>query len=131
MDLVSLSYVSLARIPRHSVEMLDIMRAALDRNERLGITGVLFFAGDHFYQVLEGDAQAVTALFDRIAQDRRHCCVKRLGVVPIGERRFAEWAMRFLDEGRVPELRHRFPAEALFADSPNAVARVEHALAQS
>ena len=54
-------------------------------------------AGNVFVQALEGDSKAVTALFNRIANDPRHRDVELVSHGPIGNRRFEEWGMRLVD----------------------------------
>ncbi|MGY6632921.1 MAG: BLUF domain-containing protein [Alkalilacustris sp.] len=95
--LASLAYVSLSKIPGFSPEMLDLVRVCLARNPALGLTGALYFDGTQFYQVLEGPAAALEAMYATIAADPRHCAVQRLWDGPIAQRRFGDWAMKFVD----------------------------------
>jgi hypothetical protein len=50
----------------------QIVTRARARNAREGITGLLVFDGMHFWQHLEGPAEAVNALMQRLAADPRH-----------------------------------------------------------
>ena len=97
--LASLAYVSLSKIPSFSPEMLDLARACLTRNPALGLTGALYFDGVQFYQVLEGNPDSLEAMYATIAADPRHSAVQRLWDGPIARRRFADWAMKFVEGG--------------------------------
>lgn len=46
-------------------------------------------------QVLEGEAQAIETLFDRIQTDRRHTDVTRVMNRPIAQRLFPNWTMGY------------------------------------
>ena len=48
-----------------------------------------------FFQVLEGDRQIVTDLFNKIATDQRHIRVVKIILEPIEERNFGEWTMGY------------------------------------
>jgi hypothetical protein len=74
----------------------DIIRVARAFNRSNDITGVLVFDGEHFYQLLEGDAMTVAALGERIAKDSRHHCFEILQQGPReGARRFPDWSMAY------------------------------------
>jgi len=129
MPLCRLSYASLSRIEKYSIEMLDICRSSLSRNRRLGISGILYFDGKHFFQVLEGDADALETVFTSIRADGRH-----FGVVPLTRRNdtqrgFGGAPMRFIDADRIPELRDDFPYAQLAGGDRDMLERVERLLA--
>jgi hypothetical protein len=71
-----------------------ILGVAQVKNRRLDLTGMLAQGDRHFAQVLEGRAEAVAALMDRIRCDPRHREVRTLLEEPIERRQFARWAMR-------------------------------------
>lgn len=50
----------------------QILHVSRERNQQLGITGVLVFDGGRFCQLIEGAQPAVVALAQRIRQDPRH-----------------------------------------------------------
>ena len=108
--LTTLAYTSNALVPAHSPEMLDIARASLRNNERLGVTGALFFDGRHFYQVLEGDEPVLACLFDTIRADPRHTDVQLVYYRRLSERRFGDWAMKFVDGTHRRDLAELFTA---------------------
>ena len=109
--LSTLAYTSRALIPAHSAEMLEIARASLRNNSRLGVTGALYFDGLRFYQVLEGDENVLACLFDTIRADPRHFDVQCVYHTPTPQRRFGDWSMKFVDGTSQPELATLFRGE--------------------
>lgn len=77
----------------HEVDAL--LESARRHNTRHDLTGMLAFDSRYFLQVLEGDREALSALYGRLVTDPRHRRVVILGVEPIERRRFADWAMAF------------------------------------
>lgn len=92
-----LCYVSKSLVRPHSPEMLSIVRACLQRNPRMEISGALWFDNWHFFQVLEGPLRAIRRLFERIRSDERHRYVVEIDLRPLPARRFARWPMKFVD----------------------------------
>jgi hypothetical protein len=74
---------------------LELLQAARENNARLGLTGMLLYAEGSFFQVLEGPADDVDALYTRIERDRRHCQVTQIIREPIPRRYFEAWTMGF------------------------------------
>lgn len=67
------------------------------RNNRQGdITGCLLYTGRHYAQILEGEADAVAALVERIAGDPRHGDLTVVADQDIALRSFPDWSMGFL-----------------------------------
>lgn len=71
-----------------------ILVQARRNNPALGITGCLVCRHDLYLQLLEGEAEPVEALYERIAADDRHLAVERLHSGPVASRMFPDWAMR-------------------------------------
>jgi hypothetical protein len=99
--LVRLMYASRAVEPVRADTLNLIMKTSTQNNATVGVTGVLCFSGAIFLQVLEGGRAAVSALYNRIAQDDRHTDVMLLSLEEIDERRFAGWAMGQVDIARL------------------------------
>lgn len=97
MALFSLLYVSrsLVRGPEGEAAVEDIVRASLERNRQLGVTGALAFTGLHFSQVLEGTRDAVEALMASIDRDPRHTEVRIIQQGALEARRFETWALAY------------------------------------
>lgn len=72
-----------------------ILATSRARNAQAEITGALLASHGCFMQVLEGPADAVTALMDRIARDPRHCAMRRIPDESADRRLFADWSMYF------------------------------------
>ncbi|MEY4563467.1 MAG: hypothetical protein RLZZ618_2744 [Pseudomonadota bacterium] len=99
--LVRLMYASRAADSVTQDELAQIMKRAKADNPAAGITGVLCFSAGVFLQVLEGGRASVNALYNRIAQDRRHSDVTLLSFEEIGERSFACWSMGQVNLSRI------------------------------
>ncbi|MFC3093120.1 BLUF domain-containing protein [Alteromonas sediminis] len=72
-----------------------ILKTAREKNQQLGISGMLICDYHHFLQVLEGDKDHVSGIYDVIAHDPRHTGVKLIEAVDTDTRLFGEWAMGF------------------------------------
>lgn len=73
--------------------LTDILESSLRHNSPAGLTGALLAGSGRFLQVLEGPGEALTGLFERIAQDSRHGNVVVIEHRPIRRRQFADWSM--------------------------------------
>jgi hypothetical protein len=93
--LVRLLYASRAAESVNADALAAIVKRSKEHNPRVGVTGVLCFCTNAhvFLQVLEGGRDAVSALYNRIAQDPRHRDVALLSYEEIGERNFSSWSM--------------------------------------
>ena len=127
--LTTLCYQSRAPGEPGSDELDDLLTDARDRNRRLGVTGMLVYEGDRFFQWLEGPSEALGGLWTSINRDSRHREVELLGegVTPV--RLFSGWDLRFLDRraaavaaGQTPE--DAAPAAARPESAPAELARL-------
>lgn len=95
MALIHLVYLSsLVDISLES-EIPKILEASVRNNPVTGITGMLLYCDGNFIQVLEGEADAVLEVFDRICADSRHRDIFEVMREPIAEREFAQWSMGY------------------------------------
>ena len=101
-----ISYVSEAVLAPENLkqEIEAIVAAARTKNSELGITGVLFFENQHFFQTIEGEEQHLRDLYQAIEKDARHKEIKVLIDRPIEKRAFPDWDM-----------------DAFFVDSPELI----------
>lgn len=76
-------------------DILNILQQSRQHNAQVGISGILLYMHGHIIQVLEGEKQAVTALFKRIELDPRHKNVACVLNQSIAERLFAQWSMGY------------------------------------
>lgn len=73
--------------------LAGILLGARRNNRRDDITGALICRHDLYLQLIEGPAEAIEALYARIAADDRHVDVQPLLVRKVTARMFPEWAM--------------------------------------
>jgi hypothetical protein len=121
-------YLSRVSQKLSSEELVALLTKARRSNESAGITGAMVYGENRFMQVLEGEAAAVTTLYERIVGDPRHQAILKLADKPIAERTFVDWSMAFreLSPEQAAELQgYTSPAyweQTTFAsDSPDAV----------
>lgn len=93
-NLYSLIYLSTVADTVDDAVLEDIRAVAEKRNGRDGITGVLYFNGRNFVQMLEGPRTVVTGLMDDIAEDLRHYGVAVLMEGETDRRHFPDWHMQ-------------------------------------
>lgn len=75
-----------------------ILSAAHKFNGPHHITGLLLFDGTFYLQRLEGDREAISDLYRRIAADPRHTEVNVLAAGSLVERQCPGWSMGFVDD---------------------------------
>ncbi len=90
-----LIYMSIETRQMSDQDLLDLLSEAREKNERLGITGLLFYYKKEFVQILEGEKEAIFSLFDTIRLDKRHRGVELFWDAPIDNRGFHNWSMGF------------------------------------
>lgn len=102
MSLIRLAYASEATFspsPDHSgVEphVARILLASRRNNARQAVVGGLYYGNNRFFQYLEGEEEAVNAVYDRIRQDERHRGVTTLLEEPLKQRTFDNWSMKYV-----------------------------------
>lgn len=89
-----LIYVSTSQIGDDPGELDRIVEYSRVRNEQAGITGMLWFNGTSFIQVLEGDHGVVDETLRRIRIDVRHTDLRIIADRDVTTRMFGDWAMR-------------------------------------
>lgn len=93
MHLVRLIYCSKVERSVGMPDVNNIIAKAREVNQSLGISGILSFDTKYFLQALEGGRSAVSALYNKIATDKRHTDITLLSFEAINERLFTEWGM--------------------------------------
>jgi hypothetical protein len=93
MSLIQLIYIS-EPFGFDEAMLGGILVQARRNNPALGITGCLVCRHDLYLQMFEGEADAVEALYARVAVDDRHLAVELLYSEPTTDRLFPDWAMR-------------------------------------
>jgi hypothetical protein len=92
-------YISRSFTRVDPAELNAIVAESIARNTEAGITGMLWFDGANFAQVIEGDNAEVGATMNRIRADSRHTDVEIVLDRAIISRQFGNWAMRYADDG--------------------------------
>lgn len=97
MDIISWMYVSKSLVPeeRYDVVLDEIVDVALQRNERLRVTGCLISGRMRFAQMIEGPLDSVAELRKSIEADDRHTEVTTIDALQIGRRRFSGWSLAY------------------------------------
>ena len=90
-----LIYVSSARRLMDGSALCDLLAQSREKNERLGVTGLLIYAGGNFMQALEGDEGCVRDLYNTIRDDDRHKDVQLVLTGGTRRRDFDRWSMAY------------------------------------
>jgi Sensors of blue-light using FAD len=109
-NFIRLAYISRAtETNSDSIKELNnqIHSKALQFNAKNGITGILCFDNNCYFQCLEGAEDAVEPLYSKILHDRRHTDVKIVIKEPIASLSFTEWQMKYIPnvEWMIPLIR--------------------------
>jgi len=89
-------YSSESATPMQTDELEDILEGARESNAEVGITGALVYVDGYFLQVLEGEAEDVQELMERIEKDVRHEAVTVLKRGEEPAALFNEWTMAYV-----------------------------------
>ena len=99
-QLIQCIYASAASRVMETKELADLLQVARENNVQLGLTGMLLYAEGSFFQVLEGPADVVDALYNKIERDKRHHQMTLVIREPIPKRCFDAWTMGFYKVSR-------------------------------
>lgn len=92
-----LVYVSAATELLSKPDLLDLLSRAREKNQRQGVTGLLLYKDGDFIQLLEGERDAVKALYQTILKDPRHTGATVMLEGETETRLFTDWSMGFRD----------------------------------
>ena len=92
-----LIYLSTANPEINQSDIENILSTARKFNADNNLSGCLIFHNNHFLQLLEGDKEIVTSLYEKIIKDQRHTNIRLLHESNKTIRSFAEWRMAFVD----------------------------------
>jgi Sensors of blue-light using FAD len=106
-NLLRLIYVSRAASAVDSASIDALLKQARERNEELGLTGVLCTGRGHFVQLLEGPQANVVNLYARICRDKRHEGSELVSVALADERAFPKWSMGHIEGEMLGESTHK------------------------
>ncbi|MBT9392750.1 BLUF domain-containing protein [Hymenobacter sp. NST-14] len=97
-----LIYQSKATMVFSGPQVSQLLNCVQQRNQAAGITGMLWYDGRRFLQIMEGPASTLEHVFSRICLDCRHTRVQVLANGPIGHRQFTTCATAIVS-GSHPE----------------------------
>jgi hypothetical protein len=100
MSLIHLIYTSVGARDLGTRERGELVDRARANNAKLDITGMLVHVEHCFFQVLEGETEAIDETFLRIAGDPRHARVIEIVREPIARRDFEALALGYAEIGR-------------------------------
>jgi hypothetical protein len=97
MSLHNLFYCSLAKEDISKDDILNILKCSRDNNKKIEVTGILLYwkKTNQFLQLLEGEKNVISNLYDKICKDNRHSLSKIIYQEDIIERGFMSWNMAF------------------------------------
>jgi hypothetical protein len=92
-----LIYASVAAQNFEASQLAELLQKARAANERSGLTGMLLHVDSDgsFFQVLEGETEAIDQLLQKLLRDKRHSHLTTIIREPIAKRSFTEWTMGF------------------------------------
>jgi len=98
--MIAIAYRSNSHHPYSEDEILQLADSASLKNERLNITGYLFFRNKQFLQYIEGPEAQLRSLYLSISNDSRHSITHTIELTRLQRRIFPSWHMRYI----TPEL---------------------------
>jgi len=93
--MIRLSYASTTTHDWTPEELLTLLTESQTNNSANNITGILLYAHETFFQVLEGEESVVKKVYETIEKDKRHKDCTIIEVEKIKERAFPYWSMGF------------------------------------
>lgn len=99
-NLIQLIYISRSTFvpaePTNGIEpnVARILLKSRTNNKKNGLVGVLYFGDGCFFQCLEGTAEAVDTLYEKLLNDTRHKDLKVLSRKSIDSLSFSNWSMK-------------------------------------
>ncbi len=99
-------YMSTAQISMKTPDVLEILEKAQDANGEHKITGFLLYYDGCFLQVIEGQEDAISSLWENIQNDERHFDIHLIAKNKIEEREFPDWSMGFIDANAAQASEH-------------------------
>lgn len=94
--MIQVIYTSSAARDLASGEVFRIVTKSATNNGRDGLSGFLVYFNDRFFQVLEGEADAVDRLMARLEADPRHRSISVVERREVATPSFPSWRMKRL-----------------------------------
>lgn len=100
--LYQLAYVSLASQPLDQKILSQLLTVSQHNNERDDVSGVLMYQDSLFFQILEGERDAVQdCYYKRICKDSRHSRLSLMWENAVDGRTFPDLAMEYLGPAEI------------------------------
>lgn len=93
--MIELIYISDTPNTLDQSTIFEILNSSHAKNKLNDLTGHLYYDGNSFLQIIEGEENAVRSLYEKIKIDPRHTNVETLYENEINERAFEGWEMAF------------------------------------
>jgi hypothetical protein len=90
-----LSYVSTGCDSLRYEDIKSILDSSVKNNRDDNVTGILVYCNKHFFQIIEGDKDAIQSIFNKILIDPRHDNVIKIQEGYTSQRQFQNWNMAF------------------------------------
>lgn len=94
-ELSYLIYVSKQSYDLDQNDIDNILESSRVNNAQRNITGMLLFIEGNFFQVLEGEANYILEMYEKITKDKRHQNSVIVSHGILEKRIFKDWTMRF------------------------------------
>lgn len=93
MSLRAVAYISTAVAGLSNDDLDHLLVDARAHNQVAGVTGVLLFDGQRFFQYFEGPEDGMERAYERIRQSRMHVELQELHNDVVDARHFSQWHM--------------------------------------
>ena len=128
-NLILLAYSSVAIRHFDRDSLVELLTFSRNFNDSHGLTGMLLYVDESFFQILEGKPDELHALYGRIERDSRHTDVIKLLEIPIENRAFARWSMGYAkvtreELAKIPGLNDFFGRGSAFTELEASKAKV-------
>ncbi len=123
--LITLIYGSNASSHLTETDLIDILNECRKNNKTVDVTGMLLYHDRNFIQVLEGEEDIVTELYQKISKDPRHENLLTYVKQPIDHRQFGDWEMGFVDIEQIGV--ENIPGYTRFIEDPEHGTKLESA----
>lgn len=93
--MIQLIYISHSTQFDDQAALNTLLRHSRKNNHARNLTGMLLYHNKQFFQVLEGERDAVYGLFEIIQKDERHRACRKMAEFAITRREFSDWSMAY------------------------------------
>lgn len=89
-----IAYTSVATDELGQDDLFRIVEKSVSNNMDRGVTGFLVYAGNQFFQLIEGEEVALRGLLRTLQKDTRHSDIQIVLDLPATAARFPRWRMQ-------------------------------------